>query len=345
MAHGNRQQFRLRWPGLCLTGLLAAALMLSGCSSSLQPMGPALAVPELAGDALIAADGYRLPLRVWLPPAGVPVRAAMVALHGFNDYSNAFDLPGQGFAASGIAVYAYDQRGFGASSNRGIWPGTATLTADLRSAVARVADRHAGLPLYVLGESMGAAVVMAALGSDDSLPGVSGAVLVAPAVWGRQVMGFFPRNMLWISNGLVPGFVVHPPDGLNIKASDNIEMLRALGRDPLVIKGARVDALDGLTSLMGTALDAAARLPVPTLALYGEHEQVLPEGPVGRAISALRRGSKTVVALYPEGWHMLLRDLNGAVVVNDVIAWTKNQDHPLVSGADRTREDLAARDP
>jgi len=48
----------------------------------------------------------------WLPD-GTP-GAIVLALHGFNDYSNAFATTGQAFAASGIAVFAYDQRGFGA---------------------------------------------------------------------------------------------------------------------------------------------------------------------------------------------------------------------------------------
>ena len=54
----------------------------------------------------------------------VPVRAVILALHGFNDYSNAFEGPGEVWAGHGIATYAYDQRGFGAAPERGLWPGT-----------------------------------------------------------------------------------------------------------------------------------------------------------------------------------------------------------------------------
>src|SRR6266852_4390047 len=59
---------------------------------------------SLASDRFIAGDGVALPLRAWLPN-GKP-SAIVLALHGLNDYSNAFALPAPGFLAQGIAVYA-----------------------------------------------------------------------------------------------------------------------------------------------------------------------------------------------------------------------------------------------
>ena len=67
--------------------------------------------PTLAGDAFVAADGARLPVRSWLPKD--KARAVIVAAHGFNDYSAFFASPGPWFADRGIAAYAFDQRGFG----------------------------------------------------------------------------------------------------------------------------------------------------------------------------------------------------------------------------------------
>lgn len=321
--------------------VLGVGLMLSGCAATFQPMGAPVAQPKLTDNALYTADGFELPLRRWLPENGAPVRAVVVALHGYNDYSNAFDGAGRSFATHGIATYAYDQRGFGATRDRGIWPGTPTLVADLKTAVEQVRARHPGVPVYLMGESMGGAVVLTAMTGKDA-PMVDGTILVAPAVWGREVMGFFPRAMLWLSYNLVPGIVVHPPKDLKIQASDNIEMLRALGRDPMVIKGSRVDALDGLTDLMGSALAACGRLEVPSLVLYGAHEQVLPPKPVKRALQDFGAGGRHVVAVYPDGWHMLLRDLKGQVVMNDIVAWIQDPKTPLASGADKGPRELVA---
>ncbi|WP_298375295.1 alpha/beta hydrolase [Azospirillum sp.] len=321
--------------------LLGSALPLGGCAGGFQPMGPAVVAPRLEDDRLIAADGYALPLRSWLPEI-VPPRAVILALHGFNDYSNAFDGAGRRWAAQGIATYAYDQRGFGASANTGVWPGTPTLTADLKTAVAQLRRRHPDRPLFLLGESMGGAVALTAL-TDESAPlAVDGAILVAPAVWGRETMGALPRAALWLSNAVVPGMVVHPPRDLGIEPSDNLPMLRALGRDPLVIKGARIDALAGLTDLMDEALAACRRLDAPALILYGAHEQVLPPRPVERALAAFEASGRHVVAVYPDGYHMLLRDRQGKVVIDDVAGWIGDPKKSLLSGAERHPRKLLA---
>ena len=65
------------------------------------------------------ADGYLLPLSVWRPPDDVAVRAVVLALHGLNDYRQAFAAVGPYLAAHGIVTYAYDQRGFGETQAAG----------------------------------------------------------------------------------------------------------------------------------------------------------------------------------------------------------------------------------
>src|SRR4051812_9200487 len=112
------------YPGLAL--LLVAA---AGCTPALQRSGAVTAPPALTAGALVTPDGEKLPLRAWLPDR--PPGAVIVALHGFNDYSNAFDAPGRFWAARGIATYAYDQRGFGGAPARGIWADFTTLQADV----------------------------------------------------------------------------------------------------------------------------------------------------------------------------------------------------------------------
>lgn len=333
---------------------LLALWLLTACAPTTQPMGPPVAAPTLAGDSYRAPDGQSLPLRAWLPEGGTPPRAVILALHGFNDYSNAFDAPGRFWAAQGVATYAYDQRGFGQAGQRGIWPGLETLQADLLAAAAAVRARHPGVPLYLLGESMGAAVVLTTLadhggatqaGADGTLPdGVRGAVLAAPAVWARWTMPFYQRWALGLATWTVPWYHLTPPRGLKIRPSDNIEMLRALGRDPLVIKSTRVDAVYGLTNLMDRALTDTARIgaQVPVLALYGENEQLIPPEPVSVALANLA-GQGARIGVYPQGWHMLLRDLQAELVWRDVLAWIDDPAAPLPSGADRHAQVAAAR--
>jgi alpha-beta hydrolase superfamily lysophospholipase len=295
-------------------------------------MGPAHATPSISGDTLVSIDGARLPLRTWQPEQAP--WAAIIALHGMNDYSYAFDRAARYWAGQGIATYAYDQRGFGAGPRPGIWADTPTMVADLNAAVDAVTAAHPGLPVYILGESMGGAVVTSALastpmGAETPLAHrISGAILSAPAMWGRQVMNPFYRFTLWLGYNTVPGMVVEPPRGLKIMPSDNIDMLRALGKDPLIIKRTRIDTLKGLVDLMSNAEAALPSVPsdVPMLVLFGRHEQVLPDKVVAETLHRIETTPQAVrprVAMYDQGYHMLLRDLQAETVWRDIAAWMR----------------------
>ncbi|HET7595061.1 MAG TPA: alpha/beta hydrolase [Stellaceae bacterium] len=325
------------------------AALLAGCGAASNPddalprarlaaAGPMSSLPaaQLADDRMVAADGAALPLRRWLPD-GQP-RAVVLALHGFNDYSNAFAGPAAAWAKDGIATYAYDQRGFGAAPGRGRWPGEKRLTGDAATAAKLLRQRYPSVPLYLLGESMGGAVaILAASGrSGTPRPDVDGVILVAPAVWGRQTMNLLERVGLWLAD-LVPS-VQFSPDliPVRIQPSDNFAMLRAFSADPLVIKNTRADTLQGLVDLMSAALNAATWFDAPALLLYGEHDEIVPRRPMARFVDGLpaRAELRQRVALYPHGYHMLLRDLDGALLIKDVATWIADPAAPLPSGAD-----------
>ena len=53
----------------------------------------------------------------------------------------------------------------------------------------------------------------------------------------------------------------------------------------------------------------------------------------GQFLPAAARGRQRV-AWYANGYHMLLRDLDGAVVAGDIAAWIREHDGTLPSGAD-----------
>lgn len=324
--------------------LAAVLLVVAACAPRIEAAGPPIVEPALAAETFVAADGAKLPLRVWRPD-GEP-SAVVLALHGFNDYSNAFAAVGAFLAGRGIALYAYDQRGFGATATRGLWPGIPTLTADLGTAAALLRRSHPAIPLYVLGESMGGAVAMVAM-TGPQPPAVDGIVLAAPAVWGRDTMPWYQRAALFVASHTVPWLKVSGR-GLGLKPSDNIEMLRALSRDPVVIKETRVDAIHGLADLMDAALAAAPRLNGQVLVLYGEKDEIIPREPSFRMLGSLpaaeRRHQRA--ALYENGFHMLMRDLQAPTVWADLAAWLKAPHAPLPSGADtHARQVLTAAAP
>src|SRR5277367_4385341 len=114
--------------------VLGLALLVAACASTILPEGPPTGIAHLDknNDAVIAADGARLPMRVWLPDQAP--KAVVVGVHGFNDYSRSFESVGRFLSEHGIALYAYDQRGFGQAPNTGYWPSQKTLIDDLGAA-------------------------------------------------------------------------------------------------------------------------------------------------------------------------------------------------------------------
>jgi acylglycerol lipase len=296
-------------------------LVLASCAPELAPHGPADNTPTISNDVFVTRDGLRLPLRHW--DATKP-RAVIVALHGMSDYSEAFDLPGPWWAAHGVSVYAYDQRGFGAAPNTGIWAGESAMRDDLDACIEALRTKFPGIPVYALGESMGGSVVMTALTSKHP-PQVNGVILVAPAVWSRNDMPALYRIVLWAGAHTFPGMHVSG-EGLHILATNNFPLLRQLSRDPLFQHEARVDQVYGLVNLMSEARDVPEHLTTapPILLLYGGNDQVIPAAPTEAVISDL--GSKATVIHYPNGYHMLLRDLEGPPRWADVLSWIDKTD-------------------
>lgn len=341
-------------PGLAAALYLAVTLALAGCAGGPNPATLASAAP--AGHAafpppdlvLAMADGTTLPARVWLPPSGTATRRAILALHGLNDSRDAWALPAPVLAAAGFAVVAPDQRGFGATASRGRWPGAAALVADARDAVRAVHARFPGVPLTVMGESMGGAVALLLATPDagppaNASPGdapdadpddaVDGTVLLAPAVWDRAQIGLVLTASLWAAASLAPA---HELTGrelpLRIAATDNRDALLALIHDPLTLRATRLDVLAGLTDLMDRAAATAPRVRGRVLILDGGRDQLVP--PAATAATWARLPASARRGFYPAGFHLLLRDRDRALPTGDILAWLDRPQAWLPSGAD-----------
>lgn len=294
---------------------------LSACAPQLVLPGPKITAPEFTDTALIMSDGVRLPLHSWSPNKAP--KAIILALHGFNDYGQFINEGAQYFADQGFLVYAYDQRGFGAAPHFGRWPGRKALADDLVSITDLLRQKHPALALFHLGASMGGAVIMTAATRREALKS-EGLILAAPAVWGWSSMRFYERWALGLLSHTLPWLTLSGKN-LNIKPSDNIEMLRALGRDPLIIKNTRVDTIWGLVNLMDAAQIAAPKLSAKTLILYGDLDEVIKQKPTQKMLGNLPKTvpSSHKLIKYRRGYHMLLRDLQAERVWRDIVSWIK----------------------
>ncbi|MBC7767602.1 MAG: lysophospholipase [Phycisphaerales bacterium] len=316
--------------GLALT-LIAACVptVQQAANTAAAFQGPRF---NVVGERFVSFDGAELGLTAWRPANGQAPRAVIIGLHGMNDYANTFYLAGPWFAERGVALYAYDARGFGRSPNRGVWPGERLMTEDLRTAIAVARQAHPNATIAVVGDSMGAAASIATFGA-EAAPEVDRLILVAPAVWGWSTLPDHYALTLWLGAHTFPWRAVSPPRNVTrrISASDNTEALLQAGRAPHMIWTTRIDAAYGLVSLMETAHDRSAHLGGDVLFLYGANDQIIPRQ---SAIAAARRLPAHVrTAHYENGWHWLLRDRQREIVYADILAFIEDSAAPLPSHA------------
>jgi alpha-beta hydrolase superfamily lysophospholipase len=292
------------------------------------PVKPPFPTPDLV---FTMPDGATLPARVWRPAADAPPQGTILALHGFTDSRDWFEFAAPAFTRAGWRIVAPDQRGFGATQSRGTWPGKEILVADAAALAAHLRPDAQGR-LVMLGESMGSAVLMVLAAH---APRTADAfVLTSPAVWGRAQMPPSYAAALWAARQIAPNWRLTGTEiPLDIAASDNREALIRFGSNPLTLRGATVAMISGLVNLMDAAQHAAPRLPeTTTLILNGRRDQVVPTEAAAAAWSKLPPGLRR--GLYLNGYHLLLRDLGRALVEADILAWLKNPDAWLPSGAD-----------
>lgn len=297
-------------------------MVISACTPKKQQFLPVSQEAYMNDSFFVMVDGAKLPYRKWFPNS--EPKAVVLAVHGFNDYSHSFKSTGEYLSQQGIAVYAYDQRGFGETDNIGIWANEKNMVRDLVSNINSLKRKHPDIPLYVMGESMGGAVVISTLAGGYKT-GIKGAILSAPAVWGDKGMSPFLRATSWLTAHTIPS-MKFSGESFEVRASDNVEILKELMNDPLFIKKTRVDSTYGLVKLMGKAYKNGGKINTPLLVLYGDDDQLIPKKATRDFINSLKTDYTFVY--YPNSYHMLTRGLSQATVLKDISEWILKREIP-----------------
>ncbi|MBS0966389.1 alpha/beta fold hydrolase [Acetobacter okinawensis] len=322
-----------RW---CAAAVLLVGMLplLGGCAGSRPVPAPVPPARYAAAARLVPpdrvfslSDGAAIPARVW--PAHGREQAVVLALHGFNDSRDAWEYSAPALAGQGVTLVAPDIRGFGGAPMRGGWAGTPRLLADTREEVALLRQEHPGVPLYLMGESMGGAVLMLLMSMPDA-PDVAGTILLAPAVWNLGAGADIPLDILatLFPHSLVSGRELP----VHVVASDNPAALIRLYYNPLTLRQTRLEALRGLVVLMRKAARAAPHLRGPVLCLYGDRDQLVPPQAMAQVWRTLPPGTR--LDLVTGGHHLLLRDLRGALALRDIASWISQPGRFVPSGGD-----------
>ena len=116
---------------------------------------------------LTANDHTRLYVNQWLPDG--PPRAVVMISHGMAEHGGRYARLAQALCAAGLGVYALDQRGHGRTAEAGTiglcaeTDGWNKVVGDLASLNQHIGQQHPGLPIILLGHSMGSYISQAYL--------------------------------------------------------------------------------------------------------------------------------------------------------------------------------------
>jgi alpha-beta hydrolase superfamily lysophospholipase len=261
------------------------------------------------------AGGLRLFRRAWRP-AG-PARGVVINLHGLGDHSGLYPTVVDRLTGRGFVVHAPDLRGNGRSpGQRAYIARWAELREDLRALVALVRAEESGLPLFLLGNSLGGLVVLDyALHYPDGLRGVIAAApplgrlgVPAPLMALGRIM-----SLLW------PRFSVKTGMDLSGLARDPA-VRDTLLADPLFHRSGTARLSTEVVRTIAAVQAAAPRFPLPLLILHGSADRMVPpEG--GRGFMARVGHPDHELREYAGGYHVLFADLGREQVLDDLERW------------------------
>lgn len=284
------------------------------------PLPSASVPPTLSESEIRARDGLRLFLRRWEP--GPPARAVAVVCHGGFEHGGRYGGVAAALAGEGFRTYAGDLRGCGRSAGlMGHVDSFDDYLGDLASFVARALEEAAGLPVFLVGHSMGGLLALMHLqGQAD--PRIRAGVISGPLLrlafeppgWktavGKVLSGVLPR--LRLAHGLAAEHLSRDPD-----------VVRAYGDDPLVFDRCSTRWYTAMVEAMARA-NAGPAPRIPTLWLHGEDDRINHiEGTRAFLTRPDALGARLVA--YPGMYHEVFNEVGRERVLADVIEFLRSQ--------------------
>jgi alpha-beta hydrolase superfamily lysophospholipase len=256
----------------------------------------------------IPIDGARGTIFVRRWDTTNPKRIVILA-HGIGEHSGRYEHVAQRLAADGAVVYAPDHHGHGRSDGeRGQVDDVELLVDDLGSVADLARKQHPGLPVALLGHSLGGIIATRFVQRGNH--SLSALVLSGPVIGGN------PAFEGLLAMDPIPDVPIDP--GM---LSRDLEVGRAYTNDPLVYHGPLTRQT--LETIFAT-VDAIASGPglgsLPTLWVHGEEDSLAPLGPTREAIERIR-GDQLEEQIYPGARHEILNETNREEVLDEVASF------------------------
>lgn len=293
---------------------------------------------------LTANDRSRVYVNQWLPDG--PPKALIMLAHGMAEHSGRYARLAQALCDAGYGLYAPDQRGHGRTADEGTLglfaekDGWNKVVGDLASLNQHIGQQAPGVPIILLGHSMGSYIAQAyLLHHSASLNGaiLSGSNFQPVALYGaakviahveRLRQGLRGRSALidFLSFG-----------SFNKAFKPNRTAFDWLSRDPAEVDkyvsdplcGFRctnqlwIDLLGGLQQISKASNLAQIDPGLPILIMGGECDPVSEGKRLKSLANALREAGCQHLELniYPQARHELFNETNRDAVTADVLTW------------------------
>lgn len=260
--------------------------------------------------------------RSWLPAK--PNRI-LVLVHGYAEHTGRYDEMAMYFAGRGFAVHAYDQAGHGRTAGpRGHIDRFDRLLDELARFLDLVQLDHPGLPMTVVGHSMGGLVVAGT--AAFRRPKVERIVLSGALLQlGGEGAGLRQTASLAVARMLAtvtPRFALST--GLELEGlSRDPEVIRRYVEDPFVEDRMSVRFAAGMSSMVAAVREAVGKIERPVLILHGGADPISP--PAGsqylHAQLAEAVAKRSAIHLYPELRHEIFQEPEREQVWQDMLSW------------------------
>jgi alpha-beta hydrolase superfamily lysophospholipase len=276
--------------------LLATALAF--LSSQLTMPFALAATPETTGDSQIEASSVKAELFT-LGNLTTPAKAAILAIHGLGLNSQAYNDFATRMANRGIVVYAIDVRGFGTwmkyKDGRKFDFGATLL--DIEQALKTIRSKNPCLPVVLLGESMGGAIVIKAASQYPQL--MDGLISSAPSGQRYKSDG----TDLKVGEELITGARKQFDVGTRIvdQATQNEQLRKLWESSPLNRMDLSAIELIQFQKFMDGNHAAAVQIKdIPVLFLQGTHDHLVKAQGSWEIFNDIKSENRTFVALPSE---------------------------------------------
>ncbi|RRJ84842.1 alpha/beta hydrolase [Aestuariirhabdus litorea] len=291
---------------------------------------------------LESESSHPIPLYRWDRPSSA--RAVVHITHGMAEHSQRYGALAKQLQAEGYQVVAHDHRGHGtcASPHQGHFAddqGWSLVCEDLRRVHRWVAQEFCGLPLYLLGHSMGSYISLGYLMRDpEPLAGVilSGSNYGSPTLY--RIARGVARIERWRLGARTPSLLMDRLGfgSFNRAFKPNRTPFDWLSRDPEQVDRYLADPLCGFPcssqlwiDLLGGLLEISSPMrltQVPNLPLHiigGEEDPVSAPRGLHDLYRALKQPPREQVSikLYPGARHELFNEINRDEVVSELLDW------------------------